>query len=170
MLFTPYCTFHNLLKNSFQESPIGNPFKNLFRNPFGIWNFISISIQKIDIANTKCKMPEKIWLNTKERKDHVWIIDYGTLKHFHNRVKYGVCVRVPSPSHTLTIFVFWIVIIDGVMGYWAWKGWILPFSITDTITPMGRWFIRHRIWYTIPYGIVIAPIQIPSTLLTCRYR
>ena len=99
MLFTSYCTFHNLLKNSFQESPIGNPFKNLYRNPFGIWNFISISIQKIDIANTKCKMPEKIWLNTKERKDHVWIIDYGTLKHFHNRVKYGVCVYPLHPTH-----------------------------------------------------------------------
>ena len=34
----------------------------------------------------------KIWLNPKERKDHVWSIDYGTVKHFHNRVQYGVYV------------------------------------------------------------------------------
>ena len=76
---------------------------------------------------------------------------------------------VPSPSHTLTIFVFWIVIIDGVMGYWAWKGWILPFSITGTITPMWIWFIIFTHFSIITTIHMMAPIQIPSTLLACRY-
>ena len=57
MLFTPYCTFLNLLKNSFQESnwkPIQKSVQKSICNSG--WNFIPKSIQKMDIVNLKCKM------------------------------------------------------------------------------------------------------------------
>ena len=100
MILTPYCTFHNLLKNSFQESnwkPIQKSVQKSIWN--SVWNFIPKSIQKMDIVNLKCKMAEKIWQNAKIRKDHVWIIDSWTVNHFHNRVQYGVCVYPNHPTH-----------------------------------------------------------------------
>ena len=67
MVFTPYCTFHNLLKNSFQESnwkPIQKSVQKSICNSVG--NFIPKSIQKMQNAwknMTKYQSKERTCLN-----------------------------------------------------------------------------------------------------------